>query len=81
MKGVKGSDIPAKALGKTQSDGTRERALAQGVGDSDISVLLSGMTCGGVVKDILGIGKGKREGAPAQGVMDLDSPSKLSGTH
>ena len=52
----------------------------KGVTGSDIPAQSSGKTYGGVAKDTLGTGQGKRERAPAGGLMASDNPSTVVDT-
>ena len=56
-------------------DWKRERAPVQGLKGSDIPAQFSGETHGGVVKGTLGVGKVRREWAPATGATDSDNPT------
>ena len=76
---VKVSDSPAEISGGHSMDGKRERAPERRVKDSDDPTRFSDSTRGGVNRNTLGGGKGKREQAPAEGAGVSDYPNTRLG--
>ena len=76
---ARGAEVSEKPMKTADLNGTRDRAPAKRVMDSDNSTQLLDSTHGGGNKGALGSGKGKRGQAPVLEARDSDDPSTSLG--